>query len=148
MRFPRLEIYLDNSTHLKVVHHLLPNRHALDVPVSLPELTKGGFADASRRLGEVVFQALLRWHPREFAALNAPVTAADEPMTDRDIVEMLVCESLTRNTRVHIPTIELILNNASTGKEACEAFRLGEWLQLKPVIEHFSHPGKRPGAQA
>lgn len=137
MTYPRLEIFLSDPAHVTFVHHVTPGQRPLDVPVELTELTKGGFAEAQRKLGDFVFQVLLHWHPSQFAALNAPVTAEDEPKTDRDVVEMLLRESLGRRTAEHIPTIELILHNASTGIEACEAFRTSEWPELKARLERY-----------
>lgn len=138
MTIPRIEIYLESKgskSHLNIALHTVPNRGPLPIEVDLATLEQDGFELSAKKLGESLLGSLSRWHAAEFAPVLGP--GSKDRISDMSLVRTLVGDSLARRTREHIPTIELLLQNATTGKDACAAFLTGEWPQFKQEFERF-----------
>ena len=141
MHEPYLAIYVQNG-RLSYSKKLPTEEKSREIFwVDIDEVTSTEFDEASKKVGETVLGILRLWNPDLFQSWGEGVDASDSETqvpNEFDTAMFFISKSVATKTKVHVHSIDALLNEQSLRTKAANEFYNESWPAIRARLEKFA----------
>lgn len=136
MKTPFCAIAINDVSQMTFTNVLQPgDANPQELAFPLHEFNAEGLDASSLRLGKMIFTIMALWYPDAFARfphLKIPYSAKLE----LNLISLLIANSITHATTVHIPSIQLLVDQViQLDPAGAEQDTIKQWPVTKRMLE-------------
>lgn len=141
MNEPYLAIYIQNGA-LFFSKKIPSEREPRDIfELDIEEVISDNFDEASKKLGNTVLGILRLWHPDALLSWGGSSDLGEgvaQIQNDFDVAMYLISKSVSEKTKVHVNSINALLNESSQRFKAANDFLNESWPVIRARLEKFT----------